>query len=82
MKKGYLSEYFKGVAAKYLSVVEADTLRSHQHEFNGVRELVEILGEPEGKVQFPAKFLYLTDDDDTPVVEQGSLTWYDAREKA
>ena len=82
MKKGYLSEYFKGVAAKNLSAVEADTLRSHQHEFNGVHELVEILGEPEGKVPFPAKFLYLTDDDDTPIVEPGSLTWYDAREKA
>ena len=50
LKRGYLSEYFKGVAAKHLSAVEADTLRSHQHEFNGVRELVQILGEPDGKV--------------------------------
>ena len=82
MKKGYLSEYFKGVAAKNLSAVEADTLRSHQHEFNGVRELVEILGEPDGKVPFSAKFLYLTDDDDPPIVEPGSLTWYDARQRA
>jgi hypothetical protein len=82
LKRGYLSEYFKGVAAKHLSAVEADTLRSNQHEFNGVRELVQILGEPDGKVLFPAKFLYLTDDDDTPIVETGSLTWYDARQKA
>lgn len=82
MKKGYLSEYFKGVAAKHLSAVEADVLRSHQHEFNGVRELVQILGEPDGKVPFQAKFLYLTDDDDAPIVETGTLTWYDARQKA
>lgn len=82
MKRGYLSEYFKGVAAKHLSAVEADILRSNQHEFNGVRELVQILGEPDGKVQFTAKFLYLTDDDDAPIVETGTLTWYDARQKA
>lgn len=82
MKRGYLSDYFKGVAAKHLSAVEADTLRSNQHEFNGVRELVQILGEPDGKVQYSAKFIYLTDDDDAPIVETGTLTWYDARQKA
>jgi len=82
LKRGYLSEYFKGVAAKQLSAVEADILRSHQHEFNGVRELVQILDEPDGKVPFQAKFLYLTDDDDAPIVETGTLTWYDARQKA
>lgn len=82
MKRGYLSEYFKGVAAKRLSAVEASVLRSNQHEFNGVRELIAILGEPEGKVPFKAKFLYLTDDDDEPVIENGILTWYDARQKA
>jgi len=82
LKKGYLSEYFKGIAAKQLSAVEADILRSHQHEFNGVRELVQILGEPDGKITFQAKFLYLTDDDDAPIVETGTLTGYDARQKA
>lgn len=40
------------------------------------------LGEPDGKVRFTAKFLYLTDQDDEPVVEHGFLTWYDARQKA
>lgn len=82
MKRGYLSEYFKGIAVKFLSTVEANSFRSNQHEFNGVRELVEILGEPDGKVNFPAKFIYLTDDDDAPIIETGSLTWYDARQKA
>ena len=36
MKRGYLSQYFDGVAIKTLSAVETDTLTSNQHEFNGV----------------------------------------------
>ena len=82
MKKGYLSQYFDGVALKRLSAVEADIIRSNQHEFNGTAELRKILGEPSGKVKYEAKFLYLTDHDDDPVIEDGFLTWYDARQKA
>ncbi|EBP4586018.1 restriction endonuclease [Salmonella enterica] len=82
MKQGYLSQYFEGVALKRLSTVEADVIRSNQHEFNGVEGLRDILGEPDGKVRFSAKFLYLTDQDDEPVVEDGFLTWYDARQRA
>lgn len=81
MKRGYLSEYFDGVAAKRLSVVEADVITSHQHEFNGVGGLRDILGEPDGKVVYDAKLLYLTDSDDEPIVEDSTLTWYDARQK-
>ncbi|MCD8030402.1 MAG: hypothetical protein LUF85_06150 [Bacteroides sp.] len=79
MKNGFLSQYFTGVAGKRLSAVEADILKSHQHEFNGVQDLIKILGEPTGKVTFKAKFLYLTDQDGDPVIEDGFLTWYDAR---
>lgn len=82
MKKGYLSQYFVGVAIKILSAVEADVIHSNQHEFNGVEGLREILGEPQGKIRHEAKFLYLTDHDDEPVIEDGFLTWYDARQKA
>ena len=82
MKQGYLSQYFDGVAIKRLSVVEADVIHSNQHEFNGVEGMRSMLGEPDGKVRFTAKFLYLTDQDDEPVVEDGFLTWYDARQKA
>ncbi len=82
MKKGYLSQYFEGVAAKELSAVEVDTLSSNQHEFNGISSLKDFLGEPCGKKRYPAKFLYLTDYEDDPVVEDGFLTWYDARQKA
>lgn len=82
MKQGYLSQYFEGVALKRLSAVEADVIRSNQHEFNGVEGLRDILSEPDGKARFAAKFLYLTDQDDEPIVEDGFLTWYDARQKA
>ena len=82
MKKGYLSQYFDGVAVKILSAVEADVLTSNQHEFNGVEGLKKMLGEPEGKEKYQAKFLYLTDNDDSPVSDDGFLTWYDARQKA
>lgn len=82
MKIGFLSQYFDGVAAKILSAVEANIIVSHQHEFNGVEGLRKILGEPHGKVTYEAQFMYFTDYDDEPLVEDGFLTWYDARQKA
>lgn len=81
MKSGHLSQYFTGVAAKRLSAVEADVFRSHQHEFNGVDGLKKIFGQAHGKQKFPARFIYLNDYDDEPVIADGFLTWYDARER-
>lgn len=80
MKQGYLSEFFTGVAIKKLSAVEADPARSNQHEFNGVTEVIQIFGRASGKNTFPAKFIYLSDGDDEPVLDTGFVTWYDARE--
>lgn len=82
LKQGHLSQYFNGVAAKQLSAVEADANSSNQHEFNGVEKLRAILGEPDGKVRYNTKFLYLADHDDETIIEDGFLTWYDARKKA
>jgi hypothetical protein len=81
MKAGHLSEYFTGIAAKKLFAVEADPFHSNQHEFNGVDGLKKIFGQANGKQKFPARFIYLNDHDDEPVVGDGFLTWYDAREK-
>jgi hypothetical protein len=78
MRAGYLSEFFTGVALKTLSSVEADTSCSRQHEFNGVRELIRVFGRATEKHSFPARFIYL-DDEDRSVVEDASVTWYDAR---
>jgi len=82
MKQGFLSQYFQGIAAKRLSTVEANILISNQHEFNGVEGLRALLGEPDGKVRYDSTLLYLGEDDDAAVFEEGSLTWYDARQKA
>lgn len=87
MKHGFLSQYFNAVAVKRLSAVEADLLRSHQHEFNGTKELKRLFGNVSGteRKTLPAKFVYLTDADEEPLVDEGDdcfLTWYDARAKS
>ncbi|MCS4281112.1 type II restriction endonuclease [Stenotrophomonas rhizophila] len=81
MKQGSLSEYFQGVAAKRLTEVEANVLKSNQHEFNGVKALREMLGEPDGKVPYSSKMMYLSDGQSEPVVEDAVLTWYDSRQR-
>lgn len=81
MKLGYLSQYFNGVAAKFLSAVETVSHRSNQHEFNGVASLKALFGEPQDKDSYKTKFIYLTDTDYDPIVEDGSMTWYDARKR-
>ena len=79
MKAGYLSEFFSGVALKTLTAVETDPARSHQHEFNGNQDLIRVFGRATQKHLLPAKFIYLTGTDDSALVEESSVTWYDAR---
>lgn len=81
MKAGYLSEFFTGVAIKTLTAVETDPARSHQHEFNGNHELIRVFGRATEKYIYPARFIYLTGGDQEPVVEDASVTWYDARQR-
>jgi hypothetical protein len=76
-----LSEYFLGAAAKVLSAVEVQPEVSRQHEFNGVRALVDLLGEPVGSHVFPTRFIRI-DDDLATLEATASLTWYDARRQA
>lgn len=79
MKKGYLSQYFDGVAIKTLSAVEADRTRSNQHEYNATREMLDFMGRPSKKTPLDARFLYLNDDDAEPMPEDAFLTLYDSR---
>ncbi|WP_339665595.1 type II restriction endonuclease [uncultured Pseudomonas sp.] len=75
-----LSKHFKGVAAKYLSAVDA-TPRSHQHEI-GSNAFIRILGNPGSeKVFFEGVFLYFDDSSEEPLKATGVLTWYDTRLK-
>lgn len=81
MKMGHLADHFDGVAAKILSSVETVGRSSNQHELDGVRPLLEVFGRPEGKLRIPTRFLWMSDELDEPVAEEGTLTFYDAREK-
>jgi hypothetical protein len=78
MNNGYLSTYFESVAAKRLSAVEVDTQRSHQHEFNGTKELKSVIRTDE-RTEFETKFMWI-EDQNAAVSEEGTVTWYDARE--
>ena len=80
MKKGYLSEYFDGVAAKRLSAVEADSTRSNQHEYHATKKVQAFLGSPSEKTKMPARFLYLSDRESEPIVEDAFLTLYNCRQ--
>ncbi|MFT3756352.1 MAG: type II restriction endonuclease [Pseudoxanthomonas sp.] len=80
MKRGYLSEYFDGVAIKRLSAVEADRTRSNQHEYNATKEMLAYMGRPSGRTRLPARFIYLDDQTDDPIIEDAFLTLYDSRE--
>ena len=77
--RGYLSDFFDGVAIKRLSVVEADAKRSNQHEFNGVEALKKIMG-VERQDKLPTKFMWVADEEDDRITSPGFLTWYDSRE--
>lgn len=77
MKHGYLSQYFEAVAVKKLSAVEVNPEKSHQHEFNGSKELKKVLGTDQPK-QFNAKFMWI-EEQNAALSEDGIVTWYDAR---
>src|SRR5688572_13462743 len=79
MSQGWLSEYFRGLAFKRLSAVEAHPERSNQHEFDGVQQLRSLLGAE--RATFGADFIYLADDENDVVSATAFVTWYDARER-
>lgn len=79
MKRGYLSEYFEGVAVKRLSAVEADETRSNQHEYGATKAMRVFMGTPTEKVRIKTCFIYLNDEDEEPLTENAFLTYYDAR---
>lgn len=79
MRSGALSSFFRGVAAKRLSAVEVSRAVSHQHELNGVRALVDLLGTE--RQQLRASFVWLTDDPEQATSAEVAVTWYDSRER-
>ncbi|MBN2865895.1 MAG: hypothetical protein JXK16_07800 [Thiotrichales bacterium] len=77
-----ISNYIEGVAAKYLSEVDANPYKSNQHEIGGLVKVgfKEFLGEPAGSevLTFEAKMLYL-EDDSAVEITYDTVTWYDTR---
>lgn len=64
---------FRSSCIKTLSSVEANPEKSHQHEFNGVKELKSLLGMDEFKRD--AKFSIRG----SQISNLAQVTWYDAR---
>lgn len=77
MQRGFLSQYFEGVAIKRLSAVEVNASVSNQHEFNGSKPLRNLFGD--NRISLEARFLWLAGENEGFSCE-GYLTWYDARE--
>jgi len=84
MSTTQLNDYVEGVAAKYLSAVDADPQRSNQHEIGGLPSVgfKQYLGEPAKleKRVFNARMVYLRDELDNPEIFEDIVTWYDCRE--
>ncbi|MBT7790227.1 MAG: restriction endonuclease [Calditrichaeota bacterium] len=74
-----LADSISGVAYKRLKAVEIDPATSHQHEFNGVEPLKQIMGDNPNPTTFPARFVYLENSDDENISIDSEVTWYDAR---
>lgn len=78
MKRGVLADYFSGVSVKRLTAVDANPVRSNQHEIGTTREMrKDFLGENHQQ-RFPAFYVWLGEDQDGFTAE-GSVTHYDAR---
>ncbi|MCS3729345.1 type II restriction endonuclease [Bradyrhizobium betae] len=78
MKRGYLSEYFVGVAAKTLAATEVDPETSRGHEYQGVDAFREFLGSPDTKKKIDVTYIRL-DDDEPPLRLELDGTWYNSR---
>ena len=76
LTEGFLSRYFERVFIKRLSVVETDTMRSNQHELNGISPLRILFGDTRSSRE--AYFIWLGEENEG-ITELSSITWYDAR---
>lgn len=77
-----LSDYFEGIAYKYLSTVDSDPSRSNQHEFGGLVKagFRDYLGDPGSETfYFDCTFLYFSEEEDDSISHRSRVSWYDSR---
>lgn len=77
MRYGVLSDYFTGIAAKRLSVVESDPKKSNQHELNGSEPLKRLLTLAEFYRE-PSLFIWLGEENEG-ISDTAWVSWYDSR---
>lgn len=76
-----ISDYFEGVAAKYLSAVDAEPNKSNQHEIGGLVRagFSKYLGVGLEDFRYRVRQVYVEDDQEDPLICDGFVTWYDTR---
>jgi hypothetical protein len=76
-----VGDYFEGVAAKYLTAVDAEPNTSNQHEVGGLVRagLGKLLGVGSDDFLYKARQVYIASDDEAPLICDSHVTWYDAR---
>ncbi|ALS97175.1 type II restriction endonuclease [Lacimicrobium alkaliphilum] len=78
-----LSDIFVAAAEKYLTAVDAEPVKSNQHEIGGLKKagIADLLGYPEdgNKWSFPATIVYIGDDSTDPLICEDVMSWYDTR---
>lgn len=82
MANDKISDYVAGVAAKYLSEVDAEPRRSNQHEIGGLVKagLGQLLGVGQEDFRYKVRQVYIGDDEEEdPIICDGVVTWYDSR---
>lgn len=76
-----LKDFFTGIYAKYLSSVDVESKKSHQHEI-GSNLMISFLGDPgDEKKHFPGNLLYIPEVEEEYLIASAMLTWYDTRRK-
>ena len=78
MTNSYLRDHFVGVGAKRLTAVDAEPIRSNQHEVGTTQEIRRLfLGE--NNQRYKTIYVWL-DDDENAIVTEGVSNHYDVRE--
>ncbi|QCB47657.1 type II restriction endonuclease [Hydrogenophaga sp. PAMC20947] len=81
MVKDKVSDYVEGVAAKYLSAVDAEAKKSNQHEIGGLVRagFSPYLGVGPDDFRYKVRQVYISDDQEEPIICDSYVTWYDTR---